>query len=146
MQPGMDHVIGEGPRALVRRVGLGLGAACRPSDVVALVGDLGTGKTFLTQAIARGSGVPAGIRVTSPTFTIVQSYQGRLPVFHADFYRLDHASDLDEIGLFDLAADGLAVIEWADRFPEVIPASAVWIRLERTSPLRRRLVGRAGCD
>jgi tRNA threonylcarbamoyl adenosine modification protein YjeE len=141
--PEINQVIGEGPRALVRRAGVALGVAARRGDVIALTGGLGAGKTFLAQAIARGAGVPPEVRVASPTFTIVQSYRGRLPVFHADFYRLGGAAELDEIGLFDLSAEGLAVVEWADRFPELVPAVALWVQLERTSALRRRLVGAA---
>jgi tRNA threonylcarbamoyl adenosine modification protein YjeE len=140
--PARETVVGEGPRALVRRVGRALGEHAAPGDVVALVGGLGAGKTFLSQAIARGAGVPVTTRVGSPTFTIVQSYAGRLPVHHADLYRLGSPDELDAIGLFATSADGLVVVEWAERFVDAIPRGALWLELERAAPLRRRI--RAG--
>lgn len=123
-------------------MGRALGAAAEAGDVIALLGDLGAGKTFIAQAIARGAGVPPTVRVTSPTFTVMQSYEGRLPVFHADLYRLHRAAELDEIGLFPLAADGLAIVEWPDRMPEAIPADALWLELKAVSATQREL--RAG--
>jgi tRNA threonylcarbamoyl adenosine modification protein YjeE len=135
-------VLAEGPRAIVRRVGERLGAAALAGDVIALVGDLGAGKTFLARAIARGAGVPTSVRVVSPTFTILQNYAGRLPVFHADLYRIASAAELDEIGLFAQSAGGLTIVEWADRASASIPGLALWITLERVHPLRRRLVAR----
>lgn len=136
-----SRLIVQGPRARIRRVGERIGAAAQPGDVIALVGDLGAGKTFLAQAIARGAGVSPEVRIASPTFTIVQSYPARIPVFHADLYRLGSERDLDEIGLFAQAASGLAVVEWAERFAEEVPASALWIEIERSAPLARRLWG-----
>jgi tRNA threonylcarbamoyladenosine biosynthesis protein TsaE len=139
--PPRDQCIAEGPRAEVRRVGMRLGAAARPGDVIALVGPLGAGKTFLAQAIAHGAGVPRNVRIASPTFTIVQGYEGRLPVLHADLYRLGSAAEIEDIGLFEQGADGLVVVEWPDRFPPAIPTGALWIEVERVAPLRRRLRG-----
>lgn len=140
--PPREVTLAEGPRAVVRKVGEKLGAAARPGDVIALMGGLGAGKTFLTRAIAHGAGVPREVRITSPTFTIVQQYSGRLPVYHADLYRLRDAHELDDIGLFAQGADGLVVVEWPERAPEAIPSNALWIEIERTAPLKRRL--RAG--
>jgi tRNA threonylcarbamoyl adenosine modification protein YjeE len=136
----------EGPRAEVRRAGERLGAAAVAGDVIALVGGLGAGKTFLAQAIARGAGVPPRVRVASPTFTVVQRYDGRIPVYHADVYRLGDARELDEIGLFEVGIDGLVVIEWADRVASEVPPSALWIELERSRSLRRRLWARGTSD
>lgn len=123
----------------VRALGESLGAAARAGDVVALVGALGAGKTFLAQSIARGVGVPEETRVTSPTFTVVQEYPARVLLFHADLYRLGDAAELDEIGLFERGADGLVVVEWADRMPEVVPPEALWVTLAIEGPETRRV-------
>ena len=123
----------------LRRLGRALGAAARPGDVVALVGDLGAGKTHLAQAIARGAGVPSDARVTSPTFAVVVEHAGRLPVHHADLYRLGDADELAEIGLVERAADGLLVVEWADRLPGALPADALWVTLTPARPGERAL-------
>lgn len=116
-------------RTGLRRLGTRLGARVQPGDVIALVGDLGAAKTFLAQHIAYGAGVAPGTRVASPTFTVVQEHQGRVAVHHADLYRLSHAEDLREIGLFERGAAGVVLVEWADRLCEVIPDDALWIEL-----------------
>lgn len=92
-----------------------LAAGLRAGDVVLLRGDLGAGKTVLARGIAVGLGVPAE-EVRSPTFTLVNPYQGRLPVFHLDLYRIERAADLDELGLEEiLGGDGVAIVEWGER-------------------------------
>jgi tRNA threonylcarbamoyladenosine biosynthesis protein TsaE len=102
----------------------------KAGDVVALAGELGAGKTHFTKGIvaALGSENP----VTSPTFTLVHEYLGgRLPIYHFDFFRLENRQALDRLALDDyLFGDGISVIEWADRFPEVIPEHARWVTLE----------------
>lgn len=97
-----------------------LGRALRPGDVLVLTGDLGAGKTQLTKGIARALGV--GGAVTSPTFTIQMVYHGRdLDLNHFDLYRLEHADQLEDTGLFDaLGADGVCVIEWGEQFSDEI--------------------------
>ena len=130
----------EGPRAVLRRAAARLAEASRPGDVIALVGGLGAGKTFFTQCLARALRVPAKTRVTSPTFVLVHRYeQGRMPLVHADLYRLSDPRELDELGLFESALDGLCVVEWPDRFAREFPPGTLWIALERTRPLRRAL-------
>lgn len=89
---------------------------------MALNGMLGSGKTCFTQGIARGLGVPSGMHVTSPTFTVMNEYEGRLPLFHVDLYRVKNLFELEEIGLEDvLGRVGVAVIEWADKLPGILP-------------------------
>jgi tRNA threonylcarbamoyladenosine biosynthesis protein TsaE len=97
-------------------------------DTLALVGDLGAGKTHFTKGIAAGLGCECA--VTSPTFTLVHEYTGgRLPVFHFDFYRLESAAELLNIGWDDyLDAQGIAIVEWADKFPDLLPEDAQWYR------------------
>lgn len=103
--------------------------ALQPNDVVALRGDLGAGKTHFVKGLVAGCGSEAG--VTSPTFTLLHEYRGgRLPIFHFDFYRLGNRSEVERIGFDDyLNEGGVAVIEWADRFPELFPERTRWIDL-----------------
>ncbi|HYG69573.1 MAG TPA: tRNA (adenosine(37)-N6)-threonylcarbamoyltransferase complex ATPase subunit type 1 TsaE [Anaeromyxobacteraceae bacterium] len=111
------------------RLGARLGALLRSGDVVALVGDLGAGKTQLVRGACEGAGVPAG-EVSSPTFAIVATYHGaRLPVHHADLYRIGDEDELYATGFFDLVGgEGATLVEWADRVPGALPKE----RLELT--------------
>ncbi len=104
-------------------------ADLQPNDVVALIGDLGAGKTHFVKGVVAGCGSDAA--VTSPTFTLLHEYRGgRLPVFHFDFYRLESRTEAERMGFEDrLEERGVAVIEWADRFPELLPARTRWVRL-----------------
>ena len=102
------------------RAGEHLAVCLQAGDLIGLVGDLGAGKTLFVQGIARGLQVPPAQRITSPTFTLINEYHGgRLPLYHADLYRLTRAHEVDEIGLDDLCrrADGVVCVEWSDRFP-----------------------------
>ncbi len=109
----------------------------RPNDVVALIGDLGAGKTHFVKGLLQG--LESAEEATSPTFTLVHEYRcGRLPVFHFDFYRLKERSEIDEIGFDEyLEEGGITVIEWADRFPQVLPARTRWLRLETSAETER---------
>ena len=95
-------------------------------DCLALVGDLGAGKTHLTKGIV--AGLDCESEVTSPTFTLVHEYRGgRLPAFHFDFYRIETAEEILAIGWDDyLDSEGVVIVEWADRFPELLPEDAQW--------------------
>lgn len=94
---------------------------------LALVGDLGTGKTHFVQGLAAGLGITG--TVTSPTFTIMNYYEAPLPLKHFDFYRLRRAEELYDIGWDEYGTGGVTVAEWADMFPEVIPEEAVTVSL-----------------
>lgn len=98
------------------QLGRRIGAACRRPVVIALSGDLGSGKTTLVQGLAKGLGVPAGYRVTSPSYTLVNEYPGRIGLAHADLYRLAGETALEDIGLEELLS-GAAVlaVEWPER-------------------------------
>jgi len=116
------------PRATFE-LGLRLGRALRPGDLVALSGDLGAGKTQLVRGACRGAGVPER-EVSSPSFAIVATYGGRIPVHHADLYRLADEDELFATGFFDLlGGEGAALVEWADRIPGALPAERLEIRL-----------------
>ena len=123
------------------RYGRELAAQARPGEVWALVGDLGAGKTHFVKGVVRGAGVPER-DATSPTFTLVHEYTGgRLPVFHFDFYRLDSAAETLALGLDDfLDGNGLTIIEWADKFPELLPPGTRWFRFEILEGDARRIV------
>ena len=106
-------------------------------SVLALKGELGSGKTLFTQALV-GS-LASDAAVTSPTFTIVHEYAGgRLPVYHFDFFRLENQESAARLGLEDyFFSDGVSIVEWADRFPELIPEQARWICFEIKSEHQR---------
>ncbi len=113
-----------------RAFGLEIAEALEPGDIVALIGDLGTGKTALTKYIAEGLGVAE--EINSPTFTIVREYRsGRMPLYHFDVYRLGSAEELLDIGAEEmLEGDGVCVIEWADIVADALPDDAAAILLE----------------
>lgn len=120
-------------------LGQRLGSAAEAGSVIALCGGLGAGKTHLTKGIVAGVGAdPEG--VSSPTFSLVQEYQGgRLPVFHFDFYRMESADEVLAIGWDEyLEAGGVCVVEWADLFPQLLPESTKWWRLELCAEGERR--------
>src|SRR6201993_2099057 len=106
-------------------------------SVLALKGELASGKTLFTQGLV--AGLQSDAAVTSPTFTIVHEYHGgRLPVYHFDFFRLENRESAIRLGLEDyFFSDGISVIEWADRFPELIPEQARWISFEIKSEHQR---------
>lgn len=113
-----------------RDFGLGLAECLKAGDVVALIGELGTGKTALTGYIAEGLGVKA--RVNSPTFTIVKEYrEGRLPLFHFDVYRVSEPEELFNIGCDEyFYGGGVCVVEWADLIEEILPENTRYICME----------------
>ncbi len=110
------------------RAGERLAARLRPGSVVALVGDLGAGKTCFIRGLARGLGVNQ--LVSSPTFVLVNQYQGRLPVFHVDAYRTESLGELLDLGLDEyIGGDGVTVVEWADKLRALLPANTIWVHL-----------------
>jgi tRNA threonylcarbamoyladenosine biosynthesis protein TsaE len=108
-------------------------------SILALKGDLGSGKTVFVKGLVAGLGSSAG--VTSPTFTILHEYRGgRMPVYHFDFFRVEDRQSVNGLGVDDyFFGDGLSVIEWADRFPEFIPEQARWILFEIKSENQRAI-------
>ena len=112
-------------------LGKKLGEDAKPGDVYTLLGDLGVGKTVLTQGIADGLGIKEAI--CSPTFTIVQVYdEGRMPFYHFDVYRIGDIEEMDEIGYEDyFYGDGLTMIEWANLIEEILPSKRKEITIEK---------------
>jgi tRNA threonylcarbamoyladenosine biosynthesis protein TsaE len=127
--------------AATRALGAKLGALLAPGDVVALEGELGAGKTQLVRGACEGAGVAPG-EVSSPTFAIVATYRGRLPVHHADLYRIADEDELYATGFGDLVGgDGALLVEWADRIPGALPAERLTVRLahDPVKPSVRRI-------
>ncbi len=112
-------------------VGRQIGLAAKPGDVIGLRGDLGVGKTVFTQGVAAGLGITEP--VSSPTFTIVQTYEeGRLPLYHFDVYRIGDVTEMDEIGFDDYVfGEGLSLIEWADLIEEILPEQTCFVCIEK---------------
>ncbi|MBI2894968.1 MAG: tRNA (adenosine(37)-N6)-threonylcarbamoyltransferase complex ATPase subunit type 1 TsaE [Deltaproteobacteria bacterium] len=128
-------------RVEVRRVARALGRVAAPGTVVGLEGELGAGKTFFVEALARGLGVPRSVAVTSPTFTIVHVVpRGRLVLYHVDLYRLDREADLGELGLEEmLYGEGVTAIEWWSRLGAARPDDALVVRIEVRGAREREL-------
>ena len=118
-----------------------LGSCLVAGDVVALAGELGSGKTWLTKGIALGLGISPTIVVTSPSFALVNEYQGRATLFHMDVYRLETVSEFISAGLEEYLYGGeIAVMEWADRWPEILPAHSIKVKLSILDDRRREII------
>ncbi|MCE2392133.1 MAG: tRNA (adenosine(37)-N6)-threonylcarbamoyltransferase complex ATPase subunit type 1 TsaE [Proteobacteria bacterium] len=117
-----------------------LGSLLEGGDAVGLRGDLGSGKTCFVRGLARGLEVPHEVPVTSPSFTLVNQYPGRLELRHADFYRVESYTRLADAGFDDLLdARGVLVVEWPERFDAALPDDRLEIRIEWVSERERRL-------
>jgi tRNA threonylcarbamoyladenosine biosynthesis protein TsaE len=125
--------------AQTRRLGVRLAAFLQPGDIIALIGDLGSGKTRWVQGVCQGLGITAP--VVSPTFTLVNEYEGRLSVYHIDLYRLEDVNEILGFGLEDyLYGNGVSLIEWADRAAELLPKAYLTIELHHLEATKRRVV------
>jgi len=111
-------------------------------DVLALTGELGSGKTQFIKGLC--AALDCGATVTSPTFTLIHEYSGgRLPIYHFDFFRIQDRKDAERLGLDEyFFGDGLSVVEWADRFPDLMPKHARWISFETKSETCRAITAK----
>lgn len=117
----------EGP-VETERLGEHIGRALEPGSVVALIGELGAGKTTLTKGIARGLDVPDLIH--SPTFTLIHEHQGRMPVYHFDLYRVESPTQIEDLGYEDyFYGPGVTVIEWAEKMLNLLPPDHLEVRM-----------------
>lgn len=121
-------------QAETESLGSRLGERCRPGDLLALEGELGSGKTCFARGVARGLGVRSAVQ--SPTFTIIREYRGVIPVYHFDVYRLNSAGDLEDLGYEEYFFPGpggrhagVVIVEWADKVKTLLPRERMWIRL-----------------
>ena len=120
-----------------QKLGTHIGELALPGDIFLLVGELGTGKTCLTQGIAWGLGIKE--YAVSPSFVLVRELYGRLPLYHIDLYRLDHIEEITELGLDDyLYGKGVCVVEWAEKGQDMLPAEHLLIEISYLSDTERR--------
>ncbi len=114
-----------------RQLGQKIGSLIKQPLMIALIGDLGSGKTAFVQGLARGLDVAADYYITSPTFTLINEYPGRLPLFHVDLYRLETVNDLEDIGLDELLYDqAVLAIEWADKMADNLSGEHLSMQFE----------------
>ena len=127
MMKQMQKFISDSP-AETERLGEKVAAKLKPGDVVALFGGMGMGKTTLTRGLARGLGIDSG--VSSPTFALIHEYEGRVPVYHFDMYRVSGWDDLYSTGFFDyLDSGGILVVEWSENIENALPDRSIRIRM-----------------
>ena len=131
-------MISTGSRIETIRLGERIGRSLKAGDIVALHGDLGAGKTTLIQGIARGLGVKEW--VTSPTFTIINEFKGRIDLYHVDLYRLDRIEDALEAGIEEyFEKGGATVIEWAEKIRPLLPKKTIEINIDIISENERKI-------
>lgn len=135
----MERIVITGGPEETMALAMDLARRLRDGDVVALVGELGTGKTTFVKGLARGLFVPE--EILSPSFLLARTYRGRKTLHHLDLYRVRQEGELAEVGLtaFLPPEEGVTAVEWADRFPSLIPAGAFWVRLEHLDQNRRKI-------
>ncbi len=132
-------LVTKGPRQ-TKNVGKILGKILKGGEVICLTGGLGSGKTCLTQGISLGLSVKERY-ITSPTFIIVNEYKGRLPLYHIDLYRIEDPEEIDSLGISEyFYKGGVAVIEWAERAKDRLPAEKMTIELKFKGPSERELI------
>jgi tRNA threonylcarbamoyladenosine biosynthesis protein TsaE len=123
-----------------QELGENIGTLIANPTLLALTGELGSGKTAFVQGLASGLDVPEEYYITSPTFTLINEYPGRLRLFHVDLYRLDSDSDLEEIVLYDiLEGDGVVAIEWAEKLPEDLLSTYIAIGFSIVDDVTRKI-------
>lgn len=119
-------------------LGKRIGRLLRPGNVVALVGELGTGKTHLIKGLAGGAGVKRFSYVSSPSFALIHEYPGKIPVIHVDLFRLGTEREAEDLGLEEyFQGQGIIVIEWADKIPSLLPKDVLRIHLSHTGERTR---------
>ena len=130
----------------MRELGRGIGALLTAGNVVCLTGDLGAGKTTLTKSIAEGLGIDE--YVTSPSYTIVNEYMGRLPLYHFDVYRINEVEEMYELGYEEyFFSEGVCVIEWAGMVEELLPEERIWIEIYQGETFdKRKLIIKAKAE
>jgi tRNA threonylcarbamoyladenosine biosynthesis protein TsaE len=122
------------------RIGKSIGSRLLPGDVVALVGELGAGKTQFIKGMAMGVGVGKPTYISSPSFTLINEYQGKIPFYHIDLFRLEWEKEAEELGLEDyFQGEGITAIEWADKIPSFLPKEMLLIHIAYTGKKTRSI-------
>jgi tRNA threonylcarbamoyladenosine biosynthesis protein TsaE len=122
-------------------IGRLVGTALVEGDVVALIGELGAGKTCFTGGLARGLDVAENTPVVSPTYTLINEYPGRIPLFHMDVYRLTDLRELEDLGYEEYqSSGGVVVIEWAEKIREALPETTLFVHMRYTDENIRELI------
>ena len=115
------------------RIGRSIGGRLLPGDVVALVGELGAGKTQFIKGLAAGAGIGNPTYISSPSFTLINEYPGKVTFYHIDLFRLGKEEEAEELGLEDyFQGEGITAIEWADKIPSLLPKELLLIRIAYT--------------
>lgn len=126
-----------------KEFGIKIGKLLKSGDILCLNGDLGAGKTTLTKSIGLGLGVEDYI--TSPTFSLINEYEGRVPVYHFDVYRLENVEDLYDLGFDEyFYGHGVSIIEWADKIEKLIPKERIVLDIEKAIDLDSRIINITG--
>ena len=121
-----------------------MGRFLQPGSLIALSGELGSGKTVFVKGLANGLGGDRRYPISSPSFVLVNEYPGRIPLYHIDLYRLSKGTDLEEMGLEEyFYGNGVTAIEWAEKARSLVPSRHIWIDIQWTGPSNRTLVVRA---
>jgi tRNA threonylcarbamoyladenosine biosynthesis protein TsaE len=122
------------------RLGKRIGSLLQSSEVVALVGELGTGKTQFIKGLAAGVGMAPPTYISSPSFTLINEYPGKIPFYHVDLFRLEREKDAEELGLEEyFQSGGITAIEWADKIPSLLPKEMLLIHITYTGENTRSL-------
>jgi len=118
-----------------------IGGKLKKGDILALSGELGSGKTCFTAGLAEGLGIGAQYKVASPTFTLINEYPGRCKLYHFDVYRLNRPEELEELGYEEIFyGDGVVVIEWAEKIEKILPDDVIWIKFEYIEENERKII------
>jgi tRNA threonylcarbamoyladenosine biosynthesis protein TsaE len=124
-----------------REIAKSIGEKLREGDVLALSGELGSGKTCFTGGLASGLGVDAKYQITSPTFTLINEYPARCKLYHFDVYRLNGYSEFEDLGYEEyLCGGGVVVIEWAEKIAQILPAETIFINFEYLDENKRKII------
>ena len=122
------------------QIGKSIGSLLLPGDVVALVGELGTGKTQFIKGLAVGVGIGKPTYISSPSFTLINEYKGKIPFYHIDLFRLRAEKEAEDLGLEEyFQSGGITAIEWADRIPSLLPREMLWIQISYTGENTRSI-------
>jgi len=117
-----------------------LAKALKPGDVIALSGNLGSGKTTFTKGIGRGLGVKDPERINSPTFVLIREYKGEVPLYHLDLYRLGNLEEIENLAIEEyIYGDGVTVIEWAERMAPILPEKHILVKFKFRGPNKREV-------